>query len=53
MDQYTTTRLDTTLNEFVALWEVLEEVLVFNIIYFNGLVDESVEQALLHRGLKD
>lgn len=52
MNQHSATRLDTALNEPIAIWEMLEEVLIFNIIHLNGLVRETIEETFLHRKLE-
>lgn len=48
MNQHTATGFNTALNETVAFWEMLKQILIFHIVYFNGLVRKTLEQALLN-----
>lgn len=49
MNQHPTTRLNPTLNKPIALGEMLEQILIFDIIYLDSLVREAFEETLLDR----
>lgn len=49
MDQNSAAGFDTALNESIAFREMLEEILIFNVIYFDSLVREAIEEAFLDR----
>lgn len=52
MDQYATACFDGTLDEAIALREMLEQILILDIIHFDSHVRETIEQALLNRKLQ-
>jgi hypothetical protein len=51
VNQHTSTRLDSALDEFVAFWKMLKQVLILDIVHLNSLVCEAVKKTLLHRQL--
>jgi hypothetical protein len=45
--QYTTTRLDGTLDELIAFREMLEQILILYVVHLNSHVFEAIEETLL------
>jgi hypothetical protein len=52
MNQHATTGLDGSIDETIALREMLEQVLIVDIVDFDGHVREAIEQTLLDRKLQ-
>jgi hypothetical protein len=52
VDQHTTTSLDGSIDETIALREMLEQVLIVDIVDFDGHMREAIEQTLLDRQLQ-
>ena len=52
MNQNATACLNSSIDETIALREVLEQVLIFDIGDFDGHVREAIEQPLLDRQLQ-
>jgi len=53
MDQHATIGLDSSIYEMIACREMLEQVLIIDIVDFDGHVGEAIEQTLLYRQLQD
>lgn len=53
MDQHATIGLDSSIYETIACREMLEQVLIIDIVDFDGHVREAIEQTLLYRQLQD
>lgn len=53
MNQNATASLDGSINETIALRKMFEQVLVLDIVDFDGHMREAIEQTLLHRQLQD
>jgi hypothetical protein len=49
VNQHTSTRLKSALDEFVAFWEMLEQILILDIVHLDSLVCETVKKTLLYR----
>jgi hypothetical protein len=52
VDQHATTSFDGSIDETIALREMLEQVLIVDIINFDGHMREPIEQTLLDRQLQ-
>lgn len=52
MNQHAATGLDSSIDETIALREMLEQVLIVDIVDFDGHVREAIEQPLLDRQLQ-
>jgi hypothetical protein len=52
MNQHTTASLNSSIDETIAFREMLEQVLILDIVNFDGHVREAIEQTLLDRQLQ-
>jgi hypothetical protein len=52
VDQHAATSFDGSIDETIALREMLEQVLIVDIINFDGHMREAIEQTLLDRQLQ-